>query len=262
MSTRIYTGCEIVGHTLESFLKAAQRLHPQAKIVAQRAAREFIMRSAVHQFDEHHLGLAEDTRPNSFIGDAFNNLLERQDKIERTGRRDGGADFAMDITLFPLSTTRAAPARLLAVSFIENPELRKFWTAQPFWRDFWYGDSGDAPEDVPRKSWAERKRLWARVFPDGRPPSQRGYSVNILRPGDIFQTLDDEALAPHMPDLVARAHFLVDFFTKEPPEEVTASLGGPLNAASRAEKREAIQQYLLPRLVPEVSMDQLRGRLT
>lgn len=262
MSTRIYTGCEIVGHTLESFLPLAQRLQPALAEIAQVASRQFVMRAAVYQFDRHHLGLAAAERPRSFIGQAFEDLLDRQNEVERTGRRDGCVDFAVDVTLFPIPRTRAAPARLLAMSFIEHPELRKCWTAQPFWRDFSYWDNTDEPDDLPRRVWSERKRLWKKVFPDSQPPSQRGYSLNLLRPGNAYHAMDDTALHPHLPTVEERAHVMVDFFAKEMPPEVVAALGDRLPSASRDDKREAIKTYLLTRLAPELTLDLLRGRAT
>lgn len=260
MSTRIYTGCEIVGHTLETFLPLAQRLQPALAEIAQAASRQFVMNAASYQYDQHHLGLTDAPRPRSFIGNAFDDLLDRQNEVERTGRRDGCVDFAVDVTLFPIARTRAAPARLLAMSFIEHPELRKCWTAQPFWRDFSYWDNADEPDDLPRRAWSERKRLWKKVFPDAQPPSQRGYSLNLLRPANAFHAMDDVALHPHLPALEGRAHVMVDFFVKEMPPEVVAALGDRLASASREDKREAIKAYLLTRLVPELTLDMLRGR--
>jgi hypothetical protein len=253
MSTRIYNGCEIAGHTLESFLKTAQRLRPAMAEVAQQAARQFVMRCAVAHFDRHHLSLAP-ALPRSFLSHATRRLQERQDEVERSGRRDPLVDFAAEVTLFPLAATRARPARLLAMSFIEHPDVRAHWENQPFWRDFWYGDSGDAPEDVSRRDWAERRRLWARVFPDHRPPSQVGFTLNLLRQVDIYHPMTDALLAPYMPSLDERARGLVDYFMDDTP----AAIALPSDA-TRDVRRKAIHAYLLGQLAPAPDLAQLRA---
>lgn len=253
MSTRIYNGCEIAGHTLESFLKHAQRLRPAMAEVAQLALRQCVLRSAVARFDRHHLGLAP-APERSFLSDASHAVQERADEVERTGRRDPTVDFAAEVVLFPLAATKVRPARLLAMSFIEHPALRAHWESQPFWREFWYGDSGDTPDDVPKRAWAERRRLWARVFPDHRPPSQVGFTLNLLRPFDAMHRMTDELLAPLLPSLEERAHSLADCYMRDTP----AAIALPPDA-TREQRRTAIEAYLRERLVPAPTLAQLRN---
>lgn len=254
MTIQIYGGCEIVGHTLESFLKHAQRIRPAMIEVARHAARSFVVNCATHNFDLHHLGL-ETEKPRSFIGEAATTLMDRQDEVERTRRRDPMADFASDVVLFPVAATKSAPARLLATTFIEHPELYKAWTSQPFWRDFSYWDNSDGPDELPRREWTARKRMWAQIFPGRMPPSQVGFTLNLVRPIDAYHEMTDELLAPHLSTLHQRAHVLVDYFMKDIPAELALPPD-----ATRAQKREALQPYLESRLVPALTIAQLRNR--
>ena len=200
MSTKIYNGHEIVGHTLESFLAAVQAWRALFERKASDLARAFVVQHAVRSFDKIQLGLKQPTKPD-LLFTAQMALLDRQTEVIATKKRDTAVDFGMTVVLFPINS------RLLAIPFIENRELAELWRKQAWWREFGYWNNTDRPDNVSDSQWDEREALWEKVLgPDCRSPAEKGYSVTVVAEhfGGMCH-IPDESVTTYLPSLEQRA---------------------------------------------------------
>jgi hypothetical protein len=248
MSTKIYNGARIVGHTLESFLREMHQLRAVFLEAAKEAMRQAVVNVASSDFDKQTLGLEDTAPPRSYIGAAYIELMDRQFECQRTGQRNPFIDYQAEIVVFPVE------GQLLAIPYIDNPTLRKLLANQPWWQDFGYWDNTDEEEGVSEADWKERGRLWSLALPEGLSPAKAGYTVTILASTDGQHDMSDEMLAPLLPTLDERVHRSVDWF-----RDVPLDLGLAADA-TRDERRQAVAQYIKPKLVQDLSIPMLRRR--
>jgi len=248
MSTKIYNGGKLVGHTLESFLVEAHRMRTLFLEAAQDCMRQAVINCASSDFDKRTLGLEDTAPPHSYIGAAYIELMDRQFECQRTGQRNPFIDYQAELVVFPVE------GQLLAIPYIDNPVLRRLLATQPWWQDFGYWDNTDEEEGVSEAEWHERKRLWSLALPDGLTAAKAGYTVTILTSTDGQHDMTDEMLSPLLPTLEERVHRSIDWFRGVPLD-----LGiGP--NATRDERRLAVAEYIKPRLVQDLSIPLLRRR--
>jgi hypothetical protein len=248
MSTKIYNGARIVGHTLESFLVEVHRMRATFQEAAKDAMRQAVVNIASSDFDKQTLGLDDTAPPCSYIGAAYIELMDRQFECQRTGQRNPFIDYQAEIVVFPVE------GQLLAIPYIDNPTLRTLLASQSWWQDFGYWDNTDEEEGVSEADWEERERLWSLAMPEGLPPAQAGYTVTILASSNGQHDMTDEMLAPLLPTLEERVHRSVDWF-----RDVPLDLGLAPNA-TRDERRQAVAQHIKPKLVQDLSIPLLRRR--
>jgi hypothetical protein len=248
MSTKIYNGARVLGHTLESFLVEVHRMRPVFREAAQSCMRQAVVNIASSDFDRQTLGLDETAPPRSYIGAAYIELMDRQFECQRTGQRNPFIDHQSEVVVIPVE------GQLLAIPYIDNPILRRLLVSQPWWQEFGYWDNTDEEEGVSEADWKERERLWSLALPDGLPPAQAGYTVTILASSSGQHDMTDEMLTPLLPTLEERVHRSVDWFRDAPLDL------GLAPDASRDERRLAIAEYIKPRLVQNLTIPMLRRR--
>jgi hypothetical protein len=231
MSTKIYNGYEIVGHTLESFLAALRTLKPELERLARKLTARQLAQLATSRFDFDALGL--DKREMPPLTQALLDLHDRQGRIERTRERDTVVDFSFELVVLPVEDT------LLAMVYTEQEDMRLLWQAQPWCREFGYWDNTDQPEGVSGADWAERARLWKAALGDWyTPPAQAGYAFTALPvDGCAPFPFPAEELLPFIPSVEHRAR-----------EIAYAQLA---QQAARASKDFAISDLLRLRDSPE-----------
>ncbi len=258
MSTKIFNGHEIVGHTLDSFLPVLRSLQEQLRTLAHRQAVRVITRLAVALHDRHTLGL-EVAKEQNFLMAAEFEVMRRQKEVDATKRRDPTVDFEFTVCLFPVE------GRLLATTYVEQRELKQLWDVQTWRREFGYWDNTDPPEELAEAEWDERARLWGLVFPGYDAPSEVGYSFTLLPMDGHFLFANNEEVAAHLPTLEERAQamsipwLLHRRKAEGQPESKTMSEFRALQASPEAE--EALRE-VTAKLAPHLSAQRLRGEST
>lgn len=245
MSTKLFNGHEIVGHTLESFLPQLVSLQAELQPLAQRSSAQMVTLIATNAHDRHVLGL-EPSTSTSFLSDAEFLLLDRQRKLKASGHRDPVADFEFTLCLFPVE------GRLLALTYAEQKDFLEVWNRQPWRRDFAYWNNTDAPEEVPADEWAERERLWGLVFHEGAStPAECGYSFTLLPLDGHFLFASNDEVEQHLPNLESRVKALLPVYMdhlcrqagRQPPNgyrEAMALLESAEGEQARAQLRERL----------------------
>jgi hypothetical protein len=256
MSTRIYTGHEIIGHTLESFLSEIHRLRPEMEALAASKNQAFIVNHAAFAFDEYCVRHSVDVPRYNFIRAAIDELRARQDDVDLTDKRDPAVDTAFEVTVFPVD------GRLLAVHFSDCKELTAIWTAQPWWKDLAYWDQSEGPEDLSEEEWAARRDVWNKVFTeDHASPAEAGYSVTVVGQMGYRIDLSDEALgaalAKELPDLECRANRLADDLSRLPQLDLPFPIDFP-EGATRQERTALLKAELLNKLDKDLTLPKLR----
>ncbi len=258
MSTKLFNGHEIVGHTLESFLPELFALQTELDLYAQNQANAFMTRIAVAQYDACTLGMSPaKAANNNYLFEGYKAFDERQSAMVKTRRRDPAVDFGFEVCVFPVES------RLLALTFTEQRAFREIWAAKPWRRDFAFWDNVDADESVSEKDWEERGRLWSLALPSYQPPSHRGYSLTLVPENQVYLLPDDEqVLTPHIPALDARVNaMLLPYLMHQLkaaglPEPKGFSALEELKASSQA---QTARVTLCETLLPELTARKLRG---
>ena len=248
MSTRIHNGFRLMGHSFESYLRYVPEIRERLQEKAQSLARQFVMNYAVMLYDLHQLGIGTHEKPRSYLGAGFDAYMARHDNIERDHSSDPLMDFTAEVVLFP------GNGYLLGVMFIANKELREIWQSQPAWEEFAYWDNSDEPEDISPADWEKRKRLWEEAMPDYRPPSQYGYSLNLLRNFDSQHPMTNELFVPHLLSFEDRVQMAANRLLVVPGLTLAPEL-------SREETHAATAEFIRTRLVENLTIDMLRGRI-
>jgi hypothetical protein len=261
MSTTIYDGCEIMGHTLESFLPLVRGLRETLVEAAAAIQRGFLVRQATDCFDRSQLNMLGESgeRITDCLAHARRVLTARKEVVLNTRRRDRGVDFAFEVVLFPVE------GRLLAIPFVEHPVLMAIWKSQPWVREFGYWTSADALDTVSESDWDERGRVWDVALSDGElSPAQAGYTITVVGELDTLlmeYEIDDGTLAMHIPslekrvDAVAMDFHLLWAHEGQPPVTGVNELID-LKASDAVAKTKTL---LMGRMVPELSVAMLRG---
>lgn len=205
MSTKLFNGHEIVGHTLESFLPHLRTLQSTLEPLAQQRATEVVTLVAVNAHDRDLVGL-ETAKSRNFLSEAEFGLMERQRNIKVTQRRDPVADYEFTVCLFPVD------GRLLALTYTEQKAFKALWDVQDWRRDFAYWNNTDAPDDVSEQDWAERERLWDLVFKESRAPAELGYSFTLLPTEGNFLFAATEDVERFIPNVEKRVKALMPVY--------------------------------------------------
>lgn len=245
MSTKLFNGHEIVGHTLESFLPQLTTLQAQLRPLAQRRSAQMVTLIATNAHDRELAGL-EPAKSKRYLSDAEFVLLDRQRKLKASGHRDPLADFEFTVCLFPVE------GRLLALTYAEQKDFLELWKQQSWRRDFAYWNNTDAPEEMTEQAWAERERLWDLVFDkDAGAPAECGYSFTLLPLDGHFLFASDEEVEQHLPSLESRVKALLPVYmdhllrqaNRQPPrgyQETLALLESPEGELARTQLREKL----------------------
>lgn len=228
MSTRIDTGCEIAGHTLESFLPELRALQEQFAALAQQLSIRWLVRRATALRDRAHLGLPlnlhEEVDPEDGRGAlslAWRDQMARQQDNVRTSRRDSAVDYSAEVTLFPRE------GRLLAMAFIEHRELLTLWQQQAWRRDYAYWNHTDRPDEVTAADWERRRDDWNAIFKVNSVPSQVGYSFRLSDVQAAPRRPEASELDEQMPDIATRVQDVgFEDFLKHHPQRLVINPDG------------------------------------
>ena len=261
MSLKIYEGCVIRGHNLSSFLPELQALGQQFEETAQLLAMQWLARFATHLFDQAQAGLA-DPDPGSPLSRAWRTLNERQTEVRRTSRRDPAVDFSAEVTVIPTGR------RLLAIAYIEHPQLRELWQSQPWWEEFGYWNNSDRPDPLTAEQWRRRGAAWDKALGPSYVPAKAGYSFTLLPvDGRVLSPCSDEELETLLPNAEERVRAIgLDAYLKHHPQpsEEGESLWENVRRLRTLEASEAFLSFKtqLEQQLPELSVARLRETLS
>lgn len=108
----------------------------------------------------------------------YGEIVERQQKVNTSGRRDPACDYGFEIAIFPGGYKYKDT---LALAYVERKELLELFTSRPEVSEFAYWDNTDRPDGITDEAWEERGKAWDAVCPDipGRAGLTRTISTYI-----------------------------------------------------------------------------------
>jgi hypothetical protein len=222
MSTKIYNGHEIVGHTLDSFLPLLRTLRSEIAEMHQTQLAKVLADLIVSSHDAACLGLRQP--PKDLRLDAEQFVLARMKQ----------SDFAFSVTVIPVD------GRLLAMTFCDQKVFNAHWDAQPWRRDFAYWDNTDEPEDISFDEWEARGALWDKALGDSGVPGEAGYSYDITDPRPTMPYVSDaEILAQVMTPAERAQRQLMDYLVSQRNSRGEAAPQGYREIMALRESKEA-----------------------
>ena len=269
MSTKIYSGCVLLGYRLDNLLPVLHELRETYQKRSLQLSNEWIAAQATAMMDRAHFGLRyvsyhgpAPKTGTSCLDNAYNEEVARIRKAMRSQERDSEVDHSAEVVFFPLRR------RLLAMPFIQNEELAKVWRSIPGWQDYGYWNSTDRPDSVTAAQWRRRQKDWDEVFDRSGIPSQAGftYQISDVRCARDYDSRTDEGYVAALPSMASRVREIaMDLFLKENPHLVAdADPDERISAVMRLfrELEESSEYALfkqqLPSRLPELSLSQLR----
>lgn len=196
MSTKIYNGWLCPSADIGQEIERLQALRPMVQAAHKTIITKWKAKRASDLIDEARFKGEQAINP---LSQAFQELIERQMKVQRSRERDMEIDTACSVTLIPVE------GRVLACVYSEKKEITNIVTQDMTYFGYW--DNTDRPDDVTAEEWDERERLWEKAL----------LRDHIGRPGgcgpNIEFLLDTGYVAPkaileHLPSLEARARTL------------------------------------------------------
>lgn len=177
MSTKIYSGFELQGQSLESALVFLQQIRRDLREQARQRSASIVANLSCGIYDRAFLGWPsseDEPAMTSARRKGIEKVKARQQEIKSTHGRDPAVDFEFQLILVPFE------GRLFGVCYTEQPDFLKYWNARPGVKDFAYWNNSDAPDSVSEVEWAERKRIWDGIFAKSSIPAEVGYCVDVL----------------------------------------------------------------------------------
>lgn len=193
MSTKIYNGYRLRTGTIAD-LNALLRGFQAAALAASRDRMAALCaRYAVRCFDKQTIGMMDaDKSPAS---EAFWHVMERQDNVRKTDRRDPEVDLECMLSLFPHGE------HVYVTLGSEQDIYEKLWEAVPGVEPYPYWNNTDRPSHVSEAEWEERGANWsaATSAEKGLKTSWRFYAVPE---SSGFASIDD--MLRHIPSFESR----------------------------------------------------------
>lgn len=192
MSTVIANGVRFVSQDIFEIHHQLLQWRERVRVLASTAAAKHLAERAVF----HHDRAVVKGEPlnKSWLGDAYDDLRDRQRKIKQTMERDPDVDFDFSLTLMPFEGAFYGMLFCEQTAWVRSFQ-RKGWTT-PF--SYW---DGDRPSHVSAGEWAERERVWDAIFDQGPRPTDCGFSVDCT-PQLGYPTI--EKVLKHVPTHATR----------------------------------------------------------
>lgn len=192
MSTKLFHGFQIAlpgGTTFSSLHDCLMQLRADLIPQAERLLNRQLIRSAVQEYDLHHIGLKPHKADTSSLTVAFMDQLDLLDQCRRDRRRLPSLDMEFSLTLYPLKD-----GRVLGLHFSEQQCFIDQWMAVTGVSEYAYWNNTDRPEHVSEAEWEQRRISWDQVFAQWDTPSLCGYTATIVSDsvGPNFSTLKDD----------------------------------------------------------------------
>lgn len=159
MSAKIYTGFKIDTGDIFEVQNICKEHHTAVKEITKEKVIEFLIKSAVEDFDKDMVYKKESTETDrNYISAANREMRDRQKEIKQTNSRDPEVDFGADIVIFPFE------GKFYGIYDSEKTEFYSDFLTRPKVSEFRYYDNTDKPDNISEKDWDERSRVWDAIF--------------------------------------------------------------------------------------------------
>ena len=197
MSTKIYTGFKINESNLEDIQKLLNEHKIDVNLWAEKKSLSFIINYMVYKADKMSV-TSENANFNDLYLEAYNELLDRGQEIEKTQRRDVAADFDVNIVLFPYNSA------FYGIYYSEDTANYKKFLKHKLVEEFSYWNNSDKPKNIKLSDWNERGKIWDNILKYGDIPSKVGFS----------QTLNKSAPMPSYKNIIKNWNKLLPAYEK------------------------------------------------
>ena len=168
MSTKVYSGFRLTARTLRAALDDLERISKQATAILADREHSFLACTATNIIDESLLrpvsdAVPEDTseetrdRARSPLSSAWRTLMERQDEVRKTRRRDPAVDFEVIFRLWLCRKTNAFIGYVIAEG---DHEFLKLLTQSGKAMEYGYWNNCDGPDHLNERQWKKRGDIW------------------------------------------------------------------------------------------------------
>lgn len=170
MSTKIYNGFKIDTGDISEVQSIFNGHQVALKEVTKEKIIEFLVKSAVEDFDKDIISKKNTGKDNNYISQASREMDDRQREIKKTGYRDPEVDFGVEIAIFPFE------GKFYGIYYSEQEEFYHNLLKQQKISEFSYYDNTDKPERISKKEWKERERVWDIIFDGNGLPCEIGFT--------------------------------------------------------------------------------------
>lgn len=125
---------------------------------------------ARHKIDDATANEKEVER--SLLSGAYNEMMDAQREIKKTGYRNPTYDFDFEISVIPFEHTFYGMVRC------EKPEWIKKFQGTKLTTPFWWHDN-ERPNHIKASEWNERERVWRTIFEHDSRPVGHGFNYAL-----------------------------------------------------------------------------------
>ena len=197
MSTKIYTGFKLEGHSLDSAVELLEGLKPELKRARIEQLSKWLASRISTLVDRVALNEVKLDPGVTPFSTALEEFKARQLKIITKKHRDPEVDFEVSVVLFRHSKG------IFGVYFSENKALSNVLLTLPEVLDFSYWDNSDPPDRLSDTEWMERNAVWKEIFSESWSPAEAGLSLTLL-PERYDCEIKPQDLLPLVPKISSR----------------------------------------------------------
>jgi len=186
VSTKIYNGLRLRGHTLEQALVLLKSIRPGCV----EAARSYTAGVAAQEMAET-ADLAfnfPDVDGSTPWWSVHERIVEARQKVLGRGQRSVTWDSSFDICLIPYK------GYILALYYIENDHGYVKALKEAGFEDFSYQNCTDRPASVTEFQWSARAQAWDAALPGATCPAGQGFTYCVVSWDDYSSALYDREL--------------------------------------------------------------------
>lgn len=186
MSIKMYNGFEFVASKPSKRFTEVLAAADEFRALCRRELDVFILEKAVHHaitlIDKMDYGLIP--KKSQLHWEGLQYVRERLQEAYFSASYHP-YDYQTSLIVYPLGS------KLYGQTFGRNDWINKWWLTRKDVKDFHYQNQCDMPEDVSKKDWNKREKVWETIFDDyNKVPSDAGFIVEIIHPQhNVFDTM-------------------------------------------------------------------------
>jgi hypothetical protein len=170
MSTKIYNGFKIDTGDISEVQSIFNGHQVALKQVTKEKIIEFLVKSAVEEFDKDKVYNNPVEEDKNYISQANQEMRDRQRESKKNNSRDPEIDFEAEIAIFPFE------GNFYGIYYSEQNEFYNNLLKQKKVSEFSYYDNTDKPDRITKKEWEERERVWDTIFKGNGLPCEVGFT--------------------------------------------------------------------------------------
>lgn len=161
MSTKVYSGFRLTARTLRQALDDLETISKRAKTILAARETKFLACTATNIIDKAAIAGLTGREPHkdasSPLSSAWLKLMERQDDVRKTRRRDPAVDFEVIFRMWLCRKTNAFIGYVIAEG---EHEFLQLLTDSRKAMEYGYWNNCDGPEHLNERQWKKRGDIW------------------------------------------------------------------------------------------------------